>query len=134
MGGRRSIRQLVALTRTARASVPASIRAKACSASIVPRTGLTRICHSLASATLMLTPACRPRSGKLWINVPRGTLMLRGSAWAMPENAHNNSISKMGKRRVILLCQHPSIGLLVGAQAGKRGQIIHRLCFIGADQ
>jgi hypothetical protein len=51
------MRQLVALTRTARASVPPSSRLIACSTLIRPRTGLTRARHSFASVTLMLTPA-----------------------------------------------------------------------------
>ncbi len=96
--GRRSMRQLVALTRTARASEPASRRRIASSTLIRPRTGLTRSCHSFASPTLMLTPACRLMTGSAVDRLPLGTSNARSSAACACAGRHSAIAAAAAKR------------------------------------
>src|SRR3989344_7497825 len=114
--GRRSIRQLVALTRIARASVPASMRRIASSTLIRPRTALTRPFHNCASATLMLTPPWRLTSGSAVARLPLGTSNARSSAADAAVGTHITAgATGKGRVRFISARQHPAVAALFGA-------------------
>ncbi len=130
--GRRSIRQLVALTRTARASEPSSRRWIAFSTLIRPRTGLTRACHSFASATLILTPACRLISGRADDRLPFGTLNARSSAASACAGRHSAIAATARERRGCMVSGSRSIHRLAARPSSPTMRQGRRSCGRGS--
>ena len=110
------------------------MRSSASATFIRPRTGFTALCHSFASATLMLMPAWRPSSGRLCNNVPRGKSIERDSSRAATGIA-NESNNRMDRKRAIILAgQQPSFRLFFCTNTGEGSKIVNHPLLVIADQ
>ena len=130
--GRRSMRQLVALTRTARASEPSSRRWIAFSTLIRPRTGLTRACQSFASPTLILTPACRLISGSAADRLPFGTSNARSSPASSCVGRHSAIAATARERRGCMVSGSISSHHLAARPSSPTGRRGRRSCGRGS--